>query len=191
MARQAWLVLLAACGLAGCGSDNGLTMGRVSGTITFKGQPVEFGDILFAPDESKGNQGVPAMGSITKDGTYVLSTQDAGDGAIVGYHRVGIRVFDPTPLSGTGPPTLVPGVPAGKETMAGRISQRKALALERSKNRAKPDAKTATFNGSVYRFLVPDRLADPAKSGIAVKISQGSNRFNFAIQEDGSVKISE
>jgi len=147
------LAACALCTLAGCGADNGLTMGRVSGLVTFKGDPVEFGDILFVPDGSKGNKGVPAMGKIDKDGRYTMSTQESGDGVIAGFHKVGVRVLDPEPVSKVESTEVDPSAPA-QDGMNARIQQRKAMAQSIRKNRAKKDAPTVTFNGKAYRFLV-------------------------------------
>jgi hypothetical protein len=178
------------CTLAGCGADNGLTMGRVSGLVTFKGDPVEFGDILFVPDGSKGNKGVPAMGKIDKDGRYTMSTQESGDGVIAGFHKVGVRVLDPEPVSKVEATEVDPSAPA-QDGMKARIQQRKAMAQSIRKNRAKHDAPTVTFNGKAYRFLVDSKMADPETSGISVEISTGSNRVDFAFNEDGTVKINK
>jgi hypothetical protein len=177
--------------LTGCGPDNGLTMGRVSGVVTYKGEPVEFGDILFLPDSDKGNSGVPSMGRIEKDGRYTMSTQDAGDGVIAGYHKVGIRALDPEPVAKDETSTLDPETATGKQLMEARLKQRKALSLSLRKNRAKADAPTVSFGGKVHRFLTPQDLAIPEKSGIRVEISRGSNRVNFDIAEDGTVKVSQ
>jgi hypothetical protein len=185
------LAVLAVYALAGCGPGNGLTMGRVSGLVTYNGQPAEFGEVLFLPDSEKGNNGVPSMGVIGKDGTYTMSTQDAGDGVIAGHHKVGIRVLDATKVGQDEPPELDPNVATGKELLANRVNKRKAQALSLRKNRAKKDAPTVSFNGNVYRYLAPDKLANPGTSGIKVQIARGSNRVNFAIEEDGTVKVTQ
>jgi hypothetical protein len=182
-------LIAVACALHGCGPGNGLTMGRVSGLVTYNGQPVEFGEVLFLPDSDKGNNGVPSMGSIGKDGTFIMSTQESGDGVIAGYHKVGIRALDATKVSKDDTPTLDPTIAAGKDLIANRLSKRKAEAAAVSKNRAKEDARTVSFNGNVYRFLAPEKLANPETSGIRVNIATGSNRVNFEIAEDGSVKV--
>jgi hypothetical protein len=192
MRSQTWLGLMAAaCALAGCGPGNGLTMGRVSGLVTYNGQPVEFGEVLFLPDSEKGTNGVPSMGSIGKDGTYIMSTQESGDGVIAGYHKVGIRALDATKVGQDETPELDPSAATGKELLANRVNKRKNQAVALNKNRAKKDAPTVSFNGNVYRFLAPERLANPETSGIKVQISRGSNRVNLAIQEDGTVKVTQ
>jgi hypothetical protein len=190
MRIRSWLGwTAAACALAGCGPGNGLTMGRVSGHVTYNGQPVELGEVLFLPDSDKGNSGVPSMGPITKDGSYVMSTQDFGDGVIAGHHKVGIRALDAVPVGKEEAPALDPTAATGKELFADRINRRKAQAQTIRKNRAKEDAASVSFNGKVHRFLAPEKLANPETSGIKVQISRGSNRVDFAIAEDGSVKV--
>jgi hypothetical protein len=189
MHRRRWLAIAAACGLIGCGPSNGLTMGRITGTITYRGEPVEFGDVLFAPDESKGATGVASMGIIRKDGSYIMSTQESGDGVIAGFHRVGIRVLDPTPVRASPVPEPAPGASTAQEDLAARMARRKAQAPRTRRVHAKEDAPTVSFNGHVYRFIASPKLANPATSGLAVEVSRGSNRIDFAIQEDDSVQV--
>jgi hypothetical protein len=190
MRITSWLGLTAAaCALAGCGPGNGLTMGRVSGLVTYHGQPVEMGEVLFLPDSDKGNSGVPSMGPIGKDGSYTMSTQDFGDGVIAGHHKVGIRALDAVPVGKDEGPEVDPAAATDKNPMGGRINKMKAQARNLRRNRAKRDAPTVIFNGKAFRFLAPEKLANPETSGIRVEISRGSNRVNFAIEEDGSVKV--
>jgi hypothetical protein len=191
MRRSFGVALAAVCALAGCGPGNGLTMGRVSGTVTFNGKPVELGEVLFVPDSSKGNSGVPSMGPIGKDGRYIMSTQDAGDGVIAGYHKVAIRALDPNPLAQVEAPELDPDVATGPELMKDKLSRRQAQAQTVQKSRGKKDApETVNFRGKLYRFLAPKSLANPETSKIRVQISRGSNTVNFAIKDDGSVDVS-
>jgi hypothetical protein len=85
------LVLVASAALlAGCGGDpNKPRLGRVSGTVTYKGQPVTKGIVTFVPIGGPGAKtGQSAMGEIGKDGSYVLTTFDPGDGAVLGEHIV-------------------------------------------------------------------------------------------------------
>jgi hypothetical protein len=180
-----------ALALAGCGSDNGLNMGRVSGVVTYNGQPVELGEVLFVPDSDKGSNGVPSMGPILKDGRYVMSTQSAGDGVIRGFHKVGIRVLEPQAVGTDNTPTLDPETSTGKQMMDAKLANRKTQAKNRRKNQAKPDAPTVSFSGKVHRFLAPQKLANPETSGIRVQIDRRSSTVDFAIAEDGTVKVSQ
>ena len=131
------------------------------------------------------------MGPIGKDGRYIMSTEEAGDGVIAGYQKVGIRVLDPEAVSKDQAPELDPEKATGKDLLADRVNRRKAQSVSRRKNRAKADAPTVSFNGKTHRFLAPQKLANPETSGIRVQIARGSNRVDFAIAEDGTVKISQ
>jgi hypothetical protein len=71
---------------AGCGADASLA--PVSGTVTADGQPVQGGVVTFAPIQSEGTGGKPAVGEVGTNGTFQLGTNAAGDGAAVGRHRV-------------------------------------------------------------------------------------------------------
>ena len=82
------LVLIVA---AGCG---GPKMATVVGTVTYNGDPITGGTLLFGPVAAKGdaNPGAPATAKIQSDGSFKLGTYRPGDGAIVGRHRI---VFTP------------------------------------------------------------------------------------------------
>lgn len=57
----------------------------VSGVVTYKGNPLTRGTVVFEPDAGR-----PAHGAIQPDGHYTLSTFKDGDGAVEGAHRVSI-----------------------------------------------------------------------------------------------------
>jgi hypothetical protein len=78
------LLATAAMGLlSGCGEAKPKTA-PVHGKITFDGQPLTTGNIMFIPDPT----GQYSMGYIAADGTYSLTTFVDGDGALLGNHRV-------------------------------------------------------------------------------------------------------
>lgn len=79
------LVAAGALTFAGCGPKRPETA-QVSGRVTYQGKPVVEGRIMFQPE-----QGRPATASIAADGTYRLTTFEAGDGAVLGRHRVTIE----------------------------------------------------------------------------------------------------
>jgi hypothetical protein len=54
---------------SGCGGGDSQERHRVSGRITFAGQPVNFGEVLFTPDASKGNSGAQGIANIA-NGRY-------------------------------------------------------------------------------------------------------------------------
>jgi hypothetical protein len=203
--RQGWraglaLGLILVAGLlfsrAGCKPDNGLNLSRVRGKVTYMGEPVRWGHILFIPDGSKGTGGPPAMGLISLEGTYSMATEDADDGAVVGIHKVGIVGLEPIPLNGdTGPPdpTKVIAAKAAKvrELLKGRSrprSQPKPTGATPGKDAEKTRTMTLV-DGRTYEIVVPDKVLSPESSGISVKVTPGRNTIDFNVKEDGSVEI--
>jgi hypothetical protein len=89
-----WITLMVslAWGLASVGgcSDNRPKTAPVRGKITYKGNPVRTGTIMFEPDQV----GPAAVGDIQRDGAYTLKTYKPGDGAILGMHRVTITALE-------------------------------------------------------------------------------------------------
>ncbi len=73
----------------GCGKEGN----RISGAITFDGQPVPAGKIYFTPDTSKGNSGAAGYADII-DGKYDTSLP-GGRGASSGAMVVAIEGIDP------------------------------------------------------------------------------------------------
>ncbi len=173
-----WPSAVLALVLAGCGPDNGLDMARVRGRITHKGEPVRFGDVLFFVDEAKGSQGPSAVGKISQDGTYVLSTESPGDGAIVGFHKAAITGLDPKPIAA--PVESEPRPISNTEAKKGLAAFSKA---------GRPKEAVATRGSGTYRIVTPEKLSRPSTSEINVEVKRGSNAINFAIQDDGSVKV--
>jgi hypothetical protein len=84
--------LLFSC--AGCYRDPNMPkLGKVHGTVTFKGKPVESGTVTFNPVLGKGGEtGQNSTGQIESDGTYEMTTFNTGDGALLGQHIVSVVV---------------------------------------------------------------------------------------------------
>jgi hypothetical protein len=108
MSERSLLPLIAACGLViildGCGGGaERPAMGRVSGKVTYKGQPVTSGSVIFTPARDQGKEaagGRVATGNIQPDGTYTLTTFDTGDGAVLGQHVVTVEAHGQTTMTG-------------------------------------------------------------------------------------------
>lgn len=69
----------------GCGGD-GIRRHRVSGRITFDGEPVPAGTIYFNPDTSAGNDGPSGFAAIVS-GTFDTRAK-RGRGTIAGAHTI-------------------------------------------------------------------------------------------------------
>lgn len=143
----------------GCGPDDGLTLARVRGKVTFKGEPLRLGSVMFQPDDPKRTGGPTSLGPIRDDGSFTLSTERAGDGAQVGLHLVAFAGYKPR-AEGAAP---VPAATKQKANLPDRSGMRKSL--------------------------IPERLKDPRTSNVKVEVKPGSNTIDFDIREDGSVVV--
>lgn len=96
----AWpALLILGAAIAGCGAQaEGPPRYRVSGAVTYDGQPVPRGFITLEPDFDQGNSG-PGGGAEIEDGQF---RTDADMGVVGGPHRVRIVGYDgkPTTIEG-------------------------------------------------------------------------------------------
>jgi hypothetical protein len=104
MLRTSWLacILLAAFAATGCGPR--YKVGRVTGKVTFNGQPLPGALVLFTPVEG----GSPSAGRTDESGTYTLVYTKKVQGAEIGQHVVTISTHQ-SGDSDANPP--VPEVP--------------------------------------------------------------------------------
>jgi len=73
----------------GCGKDVPVQPAQVRGVVTFQGQPLSSGTIVFAPDRERGGSGKPIAATIEPDGTYrLIATGSAG--IPPGWYRIAI-----------------------------------------------------------------------------------------------------
>ena len=85
-----WVLLLF---VVGCGQQRGPTRYELSGSVTYRGQPVPAGWIFFDPDSSRQNSG-PGSAAKIKDGRYETPS---GKGTVGGPHVATINGRDGTP----------------------------------------------------------------------------------------------
>ena len=170
--------LLVATAIAGCGPDNGLHLAKVRGKVTYKGEPITYGTIMFEPE-----QGPPAIGSINSDGTFVLSTENSGDGAVVGPHRIAVIGLKESTQSA---PALPDPETNPREFM---IAKTKAGMAPRGKAAAAAGETITDKNGKVFQVTVPSKLTNASTSDLKTVIASGSNVVEIAIAEDGSATI--
>jgi len=93
------LALLTAFVLIGCAGNSGPKRYRVSGKVTYDGQPILFGDVLITPDGGKKNTGPQGIAPI-RDGKFDTSaTGGKGYGGgpavirVTGFDREGGKLL--------------------------------------------------------------------------------------------------
>lgn len=85
--HRALVLALVATVAGGCSGQDGPQTYRVSGAVSFDGQPVPQGMIVFTPDLSQ-NDGIQGVAAI-KDGMYDTST-GGGLGSVGGAMKVSV-----------------------------------------------------------------------------------------------------
>jgi hypothetical protein len=141
-------------GIAGCGDDTGLDRRYpVSGTVTYKNQPVPKGRINFIPVDPKAQR--PANGDI-ENGHYTLTTATPGDGALPGKYQVTIQAqeVDNTQVVDT----------VKKEGGGGRQGDI-AKAASKAKN------------------LIPSKYLLPETSGLEKTVEERSNTIDIPLTD--------
>ena len=108
MGRRTISSLIILAFITGCsGGSNAPPTGKVTGKVSFRGQPVTVGTVIFVPQAG----GPSAYGMIQADGSYELSTDTSsggGDGAVIGKHKVAIRAQKETEPGGRAAPLMLP-----------------------------------------------------------------------------------
>ena len=92
-------VLISTALLIGC-KGNPRDVAKTTGVVIMDGKPLTGGRIMFQPfaEGEEKRVGKMAVAQIQSDGTFVLTTYEEGDGAVVGKHRpviTGNRKLDP------------------------------------------------------------------------------------------------
>lgn len=165
VSRIVWLsicaVLFSAC--LGC-EEEGIPKYPVTGSVTYKGKPLEGAIISFTPK----SDGRPASTTTDSEGKYSLSTDVNGDGAVAGEYAVTIAKYDrqvtqpPPPPSSDDeleePVDITEEYPAGYDEM---------------------DA--AEKSASVAKNLLPRKFASPATSPLQAQVTDSldGNVFDF------------
>ena len=75
--------------MGGCSKRRAHTLVPVSGKVTYQGNPLRFGIVMFQPEF-----GQPAVGMIQSDGTFRMVTRGEGEGAAVGTNAVRITCYE-------------------------------------------------------------------------------------------------
>ncbi len=70
-----------------------------SGTVTYKDKPLSNAKVIFSPNDP--GKGRPAEAMTKSDGSYQLSTFEAGDGAMAGEYKIAVLAVETPSDPGT------------------------------------------------------------------------------------------
>lgn len=98
---------LVVVGALGCGRS-GPALVPVEGQVTYQGQPLKTGSLVFQPDAAKGNTStLTPSGTLGPDGRYKLYTQER-PGAPPGWYKVGVVAQEAPPNDPYAMRSLIP-----------------------------------------------------------------------------------
>jgi hypothetical protein len=130
----------------GCSDDGIGKRYAVSGTVSYKGKPVEQGTITFEPVDPKGRV---AAGTIT-GGRYSLATMPPDNGALPGKYRVTILSNDFDTALASDPAARAADDPQKRAAAASRVAKdlvpAKYKLADTSELTAEVQAHSNTFN---------------------------------------------
>ena len=95
-----FVVTAALVSTVSCRPADRLGFTPVEGRVTFDGQPLERGEIRFAPDSAAGTTGPQSVSPLSSGGAFALRGPGGRLGAVPGQHRVYLAM----PIE-NGPPT--------------------------------------------------------------------------------------
>jgi hypothetical protein len=145
---------LAVLAVTGCGDDGLGKRYPVSGTVTYKDQPLANGTVSFYTSGA-GADSRAATGSI-KDGRYTLSTQGENDGAFPGTYQVAVVSRDVD------------------------MSKAKENADKHGGSARQDDVSKAYASA---KSLIPKKYMYPEQSGLTAKVEAKSNTIDFKLSD--------
>jgi hypothetical protein len=81
--------------VAGCGSKSELDLIPLRGEVTYNGQPLTEGTVLYVPETS--SSGRQASGAIQSDGSFALTTTQRDDGVMKGEYQIVVHAYAARP----------------------------------------------------------------------------------------------
>lgn len=94
----------ATAAFGGCGPSTPPKETTVRGRLTFQGEPVAGGTVVFVPDPDRGGAGKPVRADTAADGTFTLRPADGPVRA--GWYRVALAAPAAAPTDPPFPPEL-------------------------------------------------------------------------------------
>ena len=159
--------------VAGCGESNPSTA-QVSGKVTLDGEPVEGALVLFIPDDPANKA---ATASSQSDGSYTLTTFEAGDGAMPGSYKIkvskkgledgGHNPYGASPAESRTADEIEPMTP--EEELA-------AMEAAYSPQDANPGGRTQPAKNDL-----PAKYDDITTSGLTYTVTEGENNHDIEL----------
>lgn len=151
------LALSVGCLIGGCsGSKSGPKTVRVTGKVTYKNAGVEGANVAFLGDGTI----QPALAKTDKNGDFILTTSNPGDGAVPGVHQV-------TVTKSVGAPAAAP--PTGRTSMDDAL---------KTAVTAKDNSEPSVIH------LIPEKYSQASTSQLSFTVEEGkTNHFEISLTD--------
>lgn len=149
----------------GCSTDDKIPKFPVSGSVTYKGKPLEGAIVSFTPTTA----GRPASAVTDSNGKYALSTESNGDGALADIYKVTIAKYDRQPPA---------QLPTPQEP---RDATKDMLDITDEYPAAYDEMDAVEKSAVIAKNLLPPKFSNPRTSTLVaeVKSTNDKNEFNF------------
>jgi len=148
--------------LVGCGPSNPATA-PIDGTVTLDGAPLEGASVTFTPSEG----GRPGSGTTDSSGKFTLTTYEAGDGAVLGQHKVTVVKMAEGAADGAEPDQE--GGDAEDEDDADAM----LMGGDEGDEGEEQDAQSG--------WIAPQKYSRPDTSGLTVEVKKGMDPVTLAL----------
>jgi len=140
--------------LALCGCTGNREKATVKGAVTWGGQPLKMGNVVFVSADNQGGQG---SGVIDANGNYTVNDAPVGDD----------KVYISLPPRPMGPVGGMPAAPPGM-----------AMPADKQPNAAGGMGST---NPQDYPSTLPDKYKSAKDTDVTFKVEKGQNTFNITL----------
>ena len=147
-------LLLMIATLLFCGCKKGPPMGKITGTVTYNGEPLKTGVIVFDVEGARQGRAEVENGKIVKASTY-----DNNDGISIGKAKISITSYEYTQTSA--PPVVSRQNPNRPDTGGGLSS----------------------YSPPKITSNLPQKYANPHISGLSATIEKGENTITLELSD--------
>lgn len=156
------------CGLClmgtGCSVEEGEPKHPVTGTVVWKGKPVEGAIVAFTPATG----GAPASAVTDATGVFRLTTKVSGDGAVAGEYSVTVAKYQST----VDEPTPAPSADAKADPFD--ITNEYPTGYD--------EMEESELAAAISKNLLPPKYAQATTSGLTATVVEGDNQINLELK---------
>ncbi|MFN7873975.1 MAG: carboxypeptidase-like regulatory domain-containing protein [Pirellula sp.] len=154
LTRSSCLAILITFAL-GCNSNSNPKTYKVSGTVTYKGKPVDDATVVFVPTKDKG---FPATGVTDKAGNFLLTSFVSNDGAVPGAYSIKVSKLDYKDADAANAQIF-------------QNSEEESASYQLDEGSTKP-----------VKNLIPEKFSNPTTSGLTYTVPESESTYDIELK---------